>query len=483
MTRDTAATKTPRITRTLVAAGAFVLFLSVLLALLPAPFSQEAWALSTDSATARTNERGGDSILGGEPTRIEWVGTVGANEKVTRITLDFPEGCQLTDDAYVKVQEAPMDDPAHPGRIDVIYTETLTAEALTLEFVDGLQSNNRVTIQVYGFILPPVPGDYIITGSYRDDVGADHDLADSPAITVVTITGVQQLVNWLGEQEWVQAWNSIRFLDIFFNPLWIVASIPSLFFGWLRSIGLVLLGFPLAIPVGLGISFLRMSKLGPLRFISSIYVNVIRGTPLFLQIYIAWFGLPLLVGKPPDYILGFLVLAMNSSAYLAEIFRAGIQSIHKGQFEAASSLGMNGAQTMFFVIIPQTIRRVLPTMTSEFILLFKDTSLLAAVGVFEMMTFAKISVNASGNMTPYVVAAVYYLLVTLPLIRAISVFEKKLAASDGREAPPDDAKKGKNGVNGAKGIKRVGLFKTLAPLSAVDAAPSTGITPEQHDSQ
>ncbi|MDR2106685.1 MAG: ABC transporter permease subunit, partial [Coriobacteriales bacterium] len=162
---------------------------------------------------------------------------------------------------------------------------------------------------------------------------------------------------------------------------------------------------------------------------------------------------------------------------------AGIQSIHKGQFEAASSLGMNGVQTMFFVIIPQTLRRVLPTMTSEFILLFKDTSLLAAVGVFEMMNFAKISVNVSGNMTPYVVAAGYYLLVTLPLIRAISVFERKLAASDGHEASPDGKGGKKKGKSEELPTKRVGLFKTVAPLSAVDAEPSAGITPEQHASQ
>jgi len=102
------------------------------------------------------------------------------------------------------------------------------------------------------------------------------------------------------------------------------------------------------------------------------YVNVIRGTPLFLQIYIAFFGLPLLGINPNKYLLGILVLALNSSAYLAEIFRAGIQSISKGQFEAASSLGMNYWQSMQYVIIPQTVKRVLPTMTSEFILLYKD---------------------------------------------------------------------------------------------------------------
>jgi polar amino acid transport system substrate-binding protein len=464
-------------------ATVLVALLSLVLALLLLVPTGDALALSTDRTTAKSNEDGGSDIIAGEPTRLSWEGTVGADEQVTRITLDFPTDCQLASDAYVKVQEIIMDDPLHPVHDEsIVYTEELSAESLTLEFAAGLRPNNKVIIQIYGFIFPPVSGDYVITGSYGDDAGASHSLDSSPAISVVNITGTQRLVNWLGKQEWVQAWNSVKFLNIFLNPLWVVASIPNLFFGWLRSIGLVLLGFPLAIPVGLGISFLRMSKLRPLRFISSIYVNVIRGTPLFLQIYIAWFGLPLLVGKPPDYVLGFLVLAMNSSAYLAEIFRAGIQSIHKGQFEAASSLGMNGVQTMFSVIIPQTIRRVLPTMTSEFILLFKDTSLLAAVGVFEMMNFAKISVNVSGNMTPYVVAAGYYLLVTLPLIRAISVFEGKLAASDGREAPEKKKGQGK-GTDGRPKTKRVGLFKTIAPLSAVDAEPSTGITPEQHDSQ
>jgi polar amino acid transport system substrate-binding protein len=131
--------------------------------------------------------------------------------------------------------------------------------------------------------------------------------------------------------------------------------------------------------------------------------------------------------------LGILVLATNSSAYLAEIFRAGIQSINKGQFEAAGSLGLTGAQTMFFVIIPQTVRRVIPTATSEFILLYKDTALLAAVGVMEMMMFGKSLVANTGNMTPYIIAACYYLMVTMPLTRIITIFERKLAATEGRD--------------------------------------------------
>ena len=143
---------------------------------------------------------------------------------------------------------------------------------------------------------------------------------------------------------------------------------------------------------------------------------MIRGTPLFLQIYIAFFGLPLIGIQGNKYVLGIIVLALNSSAYLAEIFRAGIQSISRGQFEAASSLGMTYWQAMQNVIVPQTVKRVLPTMTSEFILLYKDTAMLSAVGVFELMMYSKNLSAITGNVTPYVVAAGFYLIVTTPLI-------------------------------------------------------------------
>ena len=128
-------------------------------------------------------------------------------------------------------------------------------------------------------------------------------------------------------------------------------------------------------------------------------MNIIRGTPAFLQIYIAFFGLPLAGVKVDEYVLGVIVMAMNSSAYLCEIFRAGIQSIPKGQNEAARSLGMNAFQTLLYVMIPQTFRNVLPTLTSEFILLYKDTSLLAAVGVVEIVMNARTIVATTGSIT------------------------------------------------------------------------------------
>ena len=122
------------------------------------------------------------------------------------------------------------------------------------------------------------------------------------------------------------------------------------------------------------------------------------------------------------------MLALNSSAYQCEIFRAGIQSISKGQFEAARSLGMTGSQTMAFVIIPQTVRRVLPTMTSEFILLYKDT-LLAAVGVMEIVMYAKTIVASTGSITPYIVAAIFYLVLTIPLANLVGKLEERLAGN------------------------------------------------------
>ena len=174
---------------------------------------------------------------------------------------------------------------------------------------------------------------------------------------------------------------------------------------------------------------MRISKSRILRALAGVYVNLIRGTPAFLQIYIAFFGLPLAGVNIDNYTLGVIVMAMNSAAYLCEIFRAGIQSIPKGQSEAARSLGMTAAQTMVSIIIPQTFRNVIPTLTSEFILLYKDTSLLAAVGVMEIVMYAKTIVATTGSITPYVVAALFYLVITLPLARVVSVLEARLTGA------------------------------------------------------
>jgi polar amino acid transport system substrate-binding protein len=287
-------------------------------------------------------------------------------------------------------------------------------------------------IELNQIALPGAGGTFGVEGFYTTSDGQNLPLKSESAYLEVEGVGVpEQLSAWLGQQEWVSAWNSIKFLHLFFDPQIVVISIPTVAAGWLLALGLVVVSFPLAIPLGLGWSFLRMAKNRFLRGIGSLYINVVRGTPLFLQIYIAFFGLPLLEINLNSFVLGICVLVLNSSAYLAEIFRAGIQSINKGQFEGARSLGMSAPQTMISIIIPQTFRRVIPTITSEFILMYKDTSLLAAVGVMEIMMFSKTITAATGNVTPYIVAAGFYLVVTLPLTKLIGVLEEKIANRQG----------------------------------------------------
>ena len=279
-------------------------------------------------------------------------------------------------------------------------------------------------------MFPIAGGDEQIIGSYTLVDGSSHDISDVPAITVTGTSFWDSASNWLKEQPWVQKWNENTFLRLFLNPPILVSSIPSVFQGFLMALAIVLVAFPLAIPFGFILALMRISKPRVLRAISGFYVNIVRGTPAFLQIYIAFFGLPLAGVQIPSYPLGVVVLAMNSAAYLCEIFRAGIQSIPKGQSEAARSLGMTSVQTMIYIIIPQTFRNVLPTMTSEFILLYKDTSLLAAVGVMEVVMYSKTIVASTGSITPYIVAALFYLVVTIPLARLVSGLEARMLGTE-----------------------------------------------------
>ena len=238
---------------------------------------------------------------------------------------------------------------------------------------------------------------------------------------------------------------------LFFSPtvisgaFWLVAA------GFPVSVTFGVLAFLIAIPLGLGLSFMKMAKTRWLRWPATLYVDVVRGTPMFLQILIVVFAIPLLpaykdlIAAYPwlnnagplggvsytYWMRGLVVLSFNSAAYMAEIFRAGIQSISKGQSEAARSLGMTAVQSMTFVILPQTVRRILPTMMSEFILLFKDTAMLSAVGVAEMVQRAREVAASTFNSSSYLVAAAFYLLLTIPLGRFVQSLENRLAVSEG----------------------------------------------------
>lgn len=358
---------------------------------------------------------------GGALTRFTFIAKTAA--PVSSASLTFPEGFDLS--------EVTIDAVTLEGltRIPVTVTEDISGTTVKMSFDPTINADSTLRVQVYDVRLPNEGGEYKARVDY-ESAGVTGS-TETPPFEFVTVTRSERLSRWLDSQGWVEKWNSVRFLNMFFQPQRIAIAVPLLFRGFLMSVGLVGVAFPIAIIGGLALAFLKMAKLWPVRMVANAYINVIRGTPLFLQIYIAFVGLPILGVRAPLFITGVIVLALNSSAYLAEIFRAGIQSIHKGQFEAASSLGMTYPQSMAFVIIPQTVKRVLPTMTSEFILLFKDTALLSAVGMFELMLYSNSLATRSGNLTPFMVAAGYYLLVTIPLIKWVANLERKLAIAEG----------------------------------------------------
>lgn len=432
-----------------------------------------AQALETQRWSAQPNDADGSQVLGATPTRVTWQGQTAEGESLSQVVIDLPAGSTVEAD---KVKVTVMNGL---DRLDVAAQAAVNGTQVTVAFPDPTPAGSLVMVECNRTLLPGEGGTFGLAGSYSTADGQQHDMpATDKTFDVVSTSPADQLSSWLGQQEWVKAWNSNKFLHLFFDPTIVVTSIPTVFSGWLVALALVVVSFPLSIPFGLMWSFLRMAKSRIPRAIGATYINVVRGTPLFLQIYIAFFGLPLLGIKMDLFVLGAIVLVLNSSAYLAEIFRAGIQSINTGQFEAARSLGMNGAQTMFYVIIPQTIRRVIPTMTSEFILMYKDTSLLAAVGVMEIMMYSKTITAATGNVTPYIVAAGFYLIVTIPMTKFINSMEQRMAGGRKKRKKDSHAGLGSNPTDSilpdsdAAVARSIRMSETFAGPGALGDDPS-----------
>jgi len=412
-----------------------IAFVGLVVALAVAPvFAMDQAKVTTDQQT------------GGVPTRFTYEGFAQSGPPITEISFEFPADFDLS-----KARVEPLTLQGLK-RVPVGSELAINGQVLTVKFEppiessyeasDGNQTATLLRVPIYEVLTPNQGGDYPLKVTYIQ--GGQTKTVSGLTFSYNTPTGAEQVARFLENQAWVEQFNSVKLFSLFFKPQLIALSIPLLFWGWLYSIALVLIAFPLAIFAGLMLAFAKMSKIVPLRWIAGAYVNVIRGTPLFLQIAVVFIGLRVAGIRAPDFLSSIFVLALNSSAYLTEIFRAGIQSIHKGQFEAASSLGMNYWQSMRYVIVPQTVKRVLPTMTSEFILLFKDTALFSAFGIIELMYRANSIVSRTGNLTPFVVAAVYYLIVTIPLINAVGRLEASLAVAEGGQggAPAARPKRG-----------------------------------------
>ncbi len=182
--------------------------------------------------------------------------------------------------------------------------------------------------------------------------------------------------------------------------------------------------------LGALVALCKMSRFRLVRFLISIYIEVIRGTPILLQLYVFYFVLPNVFSfmKLSPFMWVSIALCVNSAAYVSEVIRSGIQAVDKGQTEAARSLGLSGSQTMTKVILPQAIRNILPALGNEFIMMLKETSLASTFFLGDLMTSYQIVKGASYlTLEPMTIIAIIYLCITFPLSKVVERFEKKMA--------------------------------------------------------
>lgn len=213
-------------------------------------------------------------------------------------------------------------------------------------------------------------------------------------------------------------------MDYVFRIMW------PMWQGFEVSLTLFFITLVFSIPLGLAFALMRISPLRPLSWTINGYIWLMRGTPLLLQMLFIVFALPNIpvIGVTlPTFPAAVVAFALNYAAYFAEIFRGGIQSIGKGQYEAAQTLGFSYAQTMRRIILPQMVKRVLPPISNEIITLVKDTSLIYALAINDLLRVARGIVNRDASPTPFVVAAVFYLLMTLVLTWVFQRLEKRYA--------------------------------------------------------
>ena len=190
---------------------------------------------------------------------------------------------------------------------------------------------------------------------------------------------------------------------------YIISILPQMWLGTIETLKLFFITIVLSIPLGILLALARVSSLGSLRSAVGVYVWLLRGTPLMLQLFTVYFFLPKLVGPIPRLQSTLIAFSLNYAAYFAEIYRGGIMSIDRGQHEAAQVLGFTKAQTFLQIILPQTLKRVMLPISNEVITLVKDTSLATAIAVSELFLVAKNATSASGSVEPLFIAGLFYL--------------------------------------------------------------------------
>lgn len=210
----------------------------------------------------------------------------------------------------------------------------------------------------------------------------------------------------------------------------IMVMLSQLGKGFFISVEIFFLTLMFSLPLGLLISFGRMSRFVVIRILTTFYISIMRGTPLMLQLIVVYFApfyvFNLQMGRSYRFTAVILAFVLNYAAYFAEIYRSGIQSMPKGQYEAAKVLGYSRSQTFFKIILPQVMKRVLPPITNETITLVKDTSLSFVLSIVEMFTAAKQIAAAETTVMPLMVAGLFYYIFNLAVAMTMEQIEKKL---------------------------------------------------------
>jgi polar amino acid transport system permease protein len=251
---------------------------------------------------------------------------------------------------------------------------------------------------------------------------ARRDRAVATASTVLVLGVLATLIltspGWPSVRETFFSWDSLK------------ASLPDVLKGFWLDVRLFCIVEVVVLALGLAIALVRTSvapAVAPLRLLAVVWVDVLRGVPTILVVYLVGFGVPALelAGVPTDpIVLGGAALAASYSAYVAEVYRAGIDSVHPSQRAAALALGLTGRQALRFVVLPQAVRRVVPPLLNDFISLQKDVALVSILGPLEAFRVAQIAASSNFEYTPLVAAALLYLCVTIPLARVVDRLQR-----------------------------------------------------------
>ena len=243
------------------------------------------------------------------------------------------------------------------------------------------------------------------------------------------LVGIGSVVVVFGLLGWIVVnspnWPLVQ--DAFFNAKYFWRALPYVAQGFVVNIQLCLMSEVLVLICGLGIALMRTAPGAvflPLRLLAVIYSDFFRGVPGVLFIFLFGFGVPALgiPGVPNEpFFFGVVTLVLLYTAYVGEVYRAGLESVHPSQEAAARSLGLSRAQAMRYVVVPQAVRRVLPPLLNDFIGLQKDTALVSFIGVVEVFRQSQIQEAATYNFTPYLASAALFLLITVPLTRVVDI--------------------------------------------------------------